>query len=162
MLAPRVVLVTDFTVPESPQSEGDGKNPAPLPHHLHCCADSYCQPVAFPAVLLRFAIRRANNKTPSTETIVRQTKLRSPIESLPRLLQIQVFVRNRRAQRIVPEPFIGQGYPPHSTTAPRFWQERLQDRRHHETNKADAEDSECWRPAPTRDGRSQQTSEGSS
>ena len=30
MFAPRAVLVTDFTVPESPESEGDGKNLAPL------------------------------------------------------------------------------------------------------------------------------------
>ena len=34
MLTTRAVLVTDFTVPELPQSEGDGKNPASLPHHL--------------------------------------------------------------------------------------------------------------------------------
>jgi hypothetical protein len=47
VLAPRAVLVTDFTVPESPQSEGDGKNLAPLPHHLRCCTDSYWQSVAF-------------------------------------------------------------------------------------------------------------------
>jgi hypothetical protein len=65
VLAPRAVLVTDFTVPESPQSEGDGKNLAPLPHHLRCCADSCWQSVAFlPPSSFGSRYGRVNNKNP--------------------------------------------------------------------------------------------------
>jgi hypothetical protein len=71
VLAPRAVLVTDFTVPESPQSEGDGKNLAPLPHHLRCYADSCWQSVAFlPPSSFGSRYGRANNKIPSSESVV--------------------------------------------------------------------------------------------
>src|SRR5215472_8751202 len=58
-------------VPESPQSEGDGKNLAPLPHHLRRCADNCWQSAAFlPPSSFGSRYRRANNKTPSPESTV--------------------------------------------------------------------------------------------
>ena len=71
VLAPRAVLVTDFTVPEAPQSEGDGKNLSPLPHHLRCCADNCWPSVAFlPPSYFGSRYGRANNKTPSSDSVV--------------------------------------------------------------------------------------------
>jgi hypothetical protein len=72
VLAPRAVLVTDFTVPEPPQSEGDGKNLAPLPHHLPLLRRQRCwQSVAF-LTPSSFGSRcgRANNKTSSSESVI--------------------------------------------------------------------------------------------
>jgi hypothetical protein len=71
-----------FYGPGVDTKRGDGKNLAPLPHHLRRCADSCWQFVAF---LLPSSIGsrygRANNKTPSSESVVRQTKLRSSLVS---------------------------------------------------------------------------------
>jgi len=57
-------------VPEPPQSEGDGKNPAPLPRRPSFLRLKLPAVRRVPAaVLLRFAIWRANNKIPSSESV---------------------------------------------------------------------------------------------
>jgi hypothetical protein len=71
-----------FYGPGVDTKRGDGKNLAPLPHHLPCCADSCCQFVAFlPPSSFGSRYGRANNKTPSSESVVRQTQLRSSLVS---------------------------------------------------------------------------------
>ena len=94
MLAPRAVLVTDFTVPESPQSEGDGKNLAPLPHHLRCRADRYYQSVAFlPPSSFGSRCGRANNKTPPWESVVATDDLKILAYDPSLLAQAAEFMR---------------------------------------------------------------------
>jgi hypothetical protein len=79
VLARRAVLVTDFTVPESPQSEGDGKNLAPLPHRLRCCADRLLAIVAFLPPSSFGSRYGANNKPLPRKASCDLTKLRSSL-----------------------------------------------------------------------------------
>ena len=77
MLVPRDVLVTEVTVPEWPQSAGDGKNRAPLPHHLRCLRRQLLESVAFlPPSSFGSRYGRANNKTPSSDSVVATDNLK--------------------------------------------------------------------------------------